>query len=111
MKFAFKATAWEFCKGKLFLNEHFLFPMDDVLTTSSALIIQIWLHNPLESLKLLLLLVFVGFFFLNSMDFGKDQLAIRTTYVKFVESFGDLRAELCSLILDLNSDIFPFLHE
>lgn len=33
MKFAFKARAWEFCKGKWFLNERFLFAMNlDVLT-------------------------------------------------------------------------------
>lgn len=50
MKFAFKATAWKFCKGKWFLNEQFWFPMNNVLTTSSASIIKSWLYNPLESL-------------------------------------------------------------
>lgn len=57
MKFAFKATAWDFCNRKWFINEHFLFPVDNVLTTSRAPSVQSWLHNLLESLK-------VSFFFL-----------------------------------------------
>lgn len=45
------------------------------------------------------------------MDFGKDPLATHTTYVNFVESFGNLRAELSSPILDLSSDTLPSLQE
>lgn len=45
------------------------------------------------------------------MDFGQNPLATHTTYVNFVESFGDLRAGLYFPILDLSSDIFPSLHE
>lgn len=48
------------------------------------------------------------------MGLGKDPLATLKTYkmhVNFVESFGDLRADLCSPVLDLSSDILPCLHE
>lgn len=58
--------------------------------------------------------IFVFCFVFNSMGLGKDPLATLKTYkmhVNFVESFGDLRADLCSPILDLSSDILPCLHE
>lgn len=94
MKFAFKATAWDFCNRKWFINEHFLFPVDNVLTTSRAPSMQSWLHNLLESLK-----VSFFFFFFKFHVLWKGSTGHTSMYVNFAETFGDQkRAELCFLL-------------